>query len=219
VGTTLGEVGSFFRALLRNPPALFLITAFCGANIVAFIFISWMPRYLYRNYDLNLAEAGFSATVYMHVASIFGSAAGGALADRFKHFFAGGRALVQSLGVIVSCPFIFWAGYATELSSVLIAMTCFGFGKGVYDSNIWASLYDVVPPEKRGTAVGVTNMVGWLGAGLGTTGFGIALSWGYPESRVLSSTVVIYMGIAGLLVIASLLTARRLATAQPRQST
>jgi sugar phosphate permease len=178
---------------------------------VAFIFITWMPSFLHDRYDLNLAEAGFAATVYMQVASMVGSAVGGTLADRARGAFAGGRALVQAAGVLISCPFIYWSGATGELTSVLIAMTCFGFGKGIYDSNIWASLYDVVPAEKRSTAVGVTNMVGWLGAGLGTIGFGMALDAGYPDKLVLSSTVVIYAGIAGLLVISSLLTARRLA--------
>jgi sugar phosphate permease len=210
IRTTAVEVALFFGTLLKNPPAMLLIMAFCGANIVAFIFITWMPSYLHNRYDLDLASAGFSATVYMQVASMIGSLVGGSLADVARKRFAGGRALVQALGVVLSCPFIYWCGYTTELRSVLIAMACFGFAKGIYDSNIWASLYDVVPPEKRSTAVGTTNMVGWLGAGLGTTGFGYALSWGYPDSQVLSSTVVIYASIAGLLVLASILTARRL---------
>ncbi len=207
--TTVVEVFAFFGVLLRNPAALFLIAAFCGANIVAFIFITWMPSFLHDEYGLDLAEAGFAATVYMQVASMVGSAVGGTIADRARGMFSGGRALVQASGIVFSCPFIYWSGATAELTSVLIAMTCFGFGKGIYDSNIWASLYDVVPAEKRGTAVGVTNMVGWLGAGLGTTGFGMALDWGYPDNKVLSSTVVIYLGIAGLLICASIFTARR----------
>lgn len=211
VVTTMAEVLAFIVILLRNPPALLLIAAFCGANIVAFIFITWMPTFLHDEYGLNLAEAGFAAVVYMQVASMVGSAVGGTLADRVKRSFAGGRALVQATGVVVSCPFIYWCGATSELTSVLIAMTFFGFGKGIYDSNIWASLYDVIPAEKRSTAVGVTNMVGWLGAGLGTIGFGMALDRGYPDNQVLSSTVVIYLGIAGLLVFSSLLTARRAA--------
>ncbi len=210
VGTTVVEVVAFAGTLLRNPPAMLLVMAFCGANLVAFIFIMWMPKFLHDQYGLDLAAAAFSATVYMQVASMFGSIVGGVLADKVRGVFGGGRSLVQAVGVVVSCPFIYWCGSTRDLNNVLIAMTCFGFAKGVYDSNIWASLYDVVPAEKRSTAVGTMNMVGWLGAGVGTTGFGIALDWGYPERLVLSSTVVIYASIAGLLVLASILTARRI---------
>lgn len=89
-----------------------------------------------------------------------------------------------------------------------MAMTCFGFAKGIYDSNIWASLYDVVPAEKRSTAVGMTNMIGWIAAGVGTTAFGVVVDQGYTMSETLSSTAVIYVGIAGLLLASSFLTAR-----------
>jgi sugar phosphate permease len=35
----------------------------------------------------------------------------------------------------------------------------------MYDANIFASLFDVVRPEARGTASGFLNSVGWLGGG------------------------------------------------------
>src|SRR5262249_36205857 len=138
---------------------------------------------------------------------------GGFLADRWAKGRVGGRALVQALGVACGCPFIYWCGYAPELWSVIVAMTCFGFAKGIYDSNIWAALYDVVPPEKRSTTVGVSNMLGWAGAGLGTNAFGMIVDRGYTMSETLSSTVVIYIGIAGLLVSSAILSARRAAAA------
>ena len=42
----------------------------------------------------------------------------------------------------------------------------FGLCKGIYDSNIWASLYDVVPPSRRSTSVGMMNMIGWIGGAM-----------------------------------------------------
>jgi MFS-type transporter involved in bile tolerance (Atg22 family) len=69
----------------------------------------------------------------------------------------------------------------------------------------------VVPAEKRGTAVGMTNMIGWVSAGVGTWAFGYVVDRGYTMSQTLSSTMVIYIGIAGLLVLSSVLTARRAA--------
>ncbi len=208
---TFGDVMKFGWELLQNPAALLLVAAFCGANFVAFVFITWMPTFLREEYQLNLAAAGFAATVYMQVASMVGSIVGGFLADRWGQYRAGGRSLVQALGIAIGAPFIYWVGVAPELNTVLVAMTCFGFAKGIYDSNIWASLYDVVPAESRGKAVGFTNMIGWIGAGVGATAFGAVVDRGYTMSQTLASTVVIYIGIAGLLVLASLLAARRAA--------
>ena len=46
-------------------------------------------------------------------------------------------------------------------------MTLFGLCKGVYDSNIFAAIFDVVEPRARATAAGIMNTVGWSGGALG----------------------------------------------------
>jgi MFS family permease len=48
---------------------------------------------------------------------------------------------------------------------LIVALTAWGFFKGLYDANIFASVFDVVRPEARGTAAGFMNTVGWLGGG------------------------------------------------------
>ena len=48
---------------------------------------------------------------------------------------------------------------------VIAALTCWGLFKGLYDANIFASVFDVVRPEARGTAAGFMNAVGWLAGG------------------------------------------------------
>jgi MFS family permease len=206
---TFLDVIKFGLELLLNPAALLLVLAFCGANFVAFVFITWMPTFLYETYKLNLASAAFNANFFMQVASMVGAIVGGLLADRVSQRFSGGRSLVQALGLILGAPFIYWVGGNPELNIVLAAMTCFGFGKGIYDSNIWASLYDVVPAESRGKAVGFTNMIGWMAAGVGAAVPGALVERGYEMSTILSSMVVVYVGIAGLLIVASLLAAKQ----------
>ncbi len=200
--------------LVQNPAALLLVTAFCGANFVAFVFMTWMPTFLKEKYELNLASAAFSAYFFMQAASMIGAVVGGVLADRWGQRRAGGRSAVQGLGLIFGAPFIYWVGATPELNIVLIAMTAFGFCKGVYDSNIWASLYDVVPAESRGKAVGFTNMIGWLAAGVGAAVPGALVDRGLSMSQILSSTAVVYIAIAGLLFLASMLTARRAAASE-----
>jgi sugar phosphate permease len=48
---------------------------------------------------------------------------------------------------------------------VLVSLAAWGFFKGLYDANIFASLFDVVPVTARGAAAGWMNTVGWLGGG------------------------------------------------------
>ena len=48
-----------------------------------------------------------------------------------------------------------------------MALTAWGLFKGLYDANIFASVFDIIRPEARGTAAGFMNTVGWL-AGCGS---------------------------------------------------
>jgi MFS family permease len=57
-------------------------------------------------------------------------------------------------------------------------MTVFGLCKGLYDSNIFASLYDVVEPRARASAAGIMNTAGWGGGALGPLAVGFATQYG-----------------------------------------
>jgi hypothetical protein len=48
---------------------------------------------------------------------------------------------------------------------VFTPMGLFGLFRGLYDSNLFASLYEVVRPQAGATATGIMLAVGLLGAG------------------------------------------------------
>src|SRR5262249_49812986 len=147
------------------------------------------------------------ATFFIQVASMIGAAAGGVLADRWRARREGGRIFVQTLGALLGAPCIYVCGSTKDLWSLVGAMTLFGLFKGLYASNIWASLYDVIPPSRRGAAVGLMNMIGWLGGALGAYGIGAAVNRGVSMSAAIASTAVLYVIVAGLLLIAALVCA------------
>ena len=93
-----------------------------------------------------------------------GSPLGGWLADIVRLRALGGRMMVQAIAAVCAAPFVFLCGSTAELKIAIAALTFWGLFKGFYDANIWASLFDVVPAEARGRAVGLMNMVGWLAA-------------------------------------------------------
>jgi hypothetical protein len=55
--------------------------------------------------------------------------------------------LIQSIGLLCGVPFLFLVGWTAAIPVVVVAMAGFGFFKGNYDANLWASLHDVVPAE------------------------------------------------------------------------
>jgi MFS family permease len=202
--------GRFLRSLVETPTALLLVLAFFGANAVALVFLSWMPLFLNEKFKMTLTSAGVGATFFIQVGSMIGSALGGFLADRWRRIHPGGRILVQATGTLAGAPFLFWIGSAGEVGPLIVAMSAFGITKGLYDSNIWASLYDVVPVARRGTAVGLMNMIGWLGGALGAYTIGAAVqARRITMSGGIASTSAVYLAVCATLLVAALVHAPR----------
>ena len=158
-------VGESIKLILGTPTAVLLMGAFMCANFVALVLLSWMPKFLYDKFHMSLAMAGLSATLFAQVASMVGSPLGGWFADIFRRRWLGGRVLVQAIAVFCGAPFVFFCGRAGTVGWVVVMLTAWGLFKGLYDANIFASVFDVVPPQVRGTAAGFMNMMGWLGGG------------------------------------------------------
>lgn len=155
----------FLRLVMRTPTLLCLMGAFMCANFVAVVLLSWMPKFLYDKFHMGLAMAGLTATIFVQLASMAGAPVGGWLADKWRQRSPRGRLGVQMIGVLGGAPFVALCGLTPSVGTVILALTVWGFFKGLYDANIFAAVFDVVRPEARGTAAGFMNAVGWLAGG------------------------------------------------------
>lgn len=201
---TPGEVDaegySRFR-LLFSPPLLLLLAAFACSNFAAVVLLSWMPTFLYSHHRLSLSEAGLGATFFAQLANIAGAYGGGWLADKMALRSQKGRIAVQLLGVLSAAPFAVVTGLTDSLQTAFVALTGWGFCKGVYDASIFAAAFDFVPPGSRGLVSGWMNCIGWLGGGgiapiavgviAGRAGLGIAIA----------SASLVYLGAGTFLAI------------------
>lgn len=208
-------LGPTLREIFRRPTAVLLMLAFLGANFVATIFLTWTPTFLTEKFGFKLTTAGLSGSVFIHLASALSVPLGGLLADALAKRLAGGRILVQALGLVVGAGFIVLVGLTKEVRTLLVAMTLFGLCKGLYDANIFASLYDVIEPRARATAAGIMNTVGWGGGALGPLAVGLATKYGRHATDIenMSEAIafggVIYVAGAALLLTAAFGFARR----------
>jgi MFS family permease len=199
------SVGQTLRVLFRAPAVPLLMLAFLGANFVATIFLTWTPTFLVEKFHFKLTSAGLSGTVFIHLASACSVPLAGWLADRLSRRFAGGRMLVQAAGLLAGAGFVFLVGHTTSTTTLLFAMTGFGLCKGLYDSGIFASLFDVIEPRARGTAAGLMNTVGWGGGALGPLYVGLAAKYGGRATEVENMSAAIAGGALVYLVSATLL--------------
>lgn len=182
-----------------NPTAVLLMAAFLCANFVALVLLSWMPSFLHDKFNLGLAASGLTATLFVQLASMAGSPIGGWLADSFRQRTPGGRMLVQAVGLAAGAPFVVLCGWTRSVPLLIFALTAWGFFKGIYDANIFASIFDVIPAEARGRAAGLMNMVGWLGGGIAPLAVGYVAQQSSLSAAIMLTAAVYLVGSALLI--------------------
>jgi MFS family permease len=203
------SVAEFFRLIYSRPSLALCMGAFTFQNFTTMVLFTWMPTLLYRKFHLSLAMAGLTATIYVQSTSMIGSPLGGWIADSLRRRIPGGRMLVQGIAAGLEVPFVA-AGALTGSWPVLIAsLSLWGIFKGFYEANIYASAFDVVPPQARGAATGFMNMVGWLG-GAGSAPVVVGVLAGHIGlSRSVAATSGAYAAACILMLVAALVFARR----------
>ncbi len=193
--------------VLGNRTAILLMVAFLCMNFVNVACLTWGPTLLYEKFHLSLAQAGFHATLYHHLGAFAGVLLGGRLADCWSGRLPVARPMVQSVGLALGAPFVFLLGWSDSSAVVFVALGLFGFFRGLYDSNLFATLYDVIRPEARATATGAMLGVGFFGGG------SAAVAVGWFSERIglglaLASTSVFYLLSAAVLVMVCLFSFR-----------
>lgn len=197
-------ISRFLKEITRTPTLLFLLFAFCGANSVASIFMNWTILLMVDKFQISTTQASFDATFYIQLASVIGAVIGGYMADHLRRKFAGGRILVQGLGLALGAPFIYLCTMSENRLNFIVFIALFGLFKGIYDSNIWASMFDVISPSRRGATVGIANMAGWgLGSVISMLVGSAVKRLGLQLDEAMASSSVVYIIVAFLLIAAA----------------
>lgn len=203
------RIVDFLKVIWGTPTALFLMAAFACENFTAMVLFTWMPTFLYEKFHMTLAMAGLTATLYVQLTSMLGSPLGGWLADALRKRTPGGRILVQAIGIFFEAPFAAWCALTGSIHWLIVSLIFWGICKGFYEANIFASVFDVIRPEARGTATGFMNMTGWLAGGSTAP-----LVVGYLSERIglshaMALTSLSYVAASALLLTSVFLFVRR----------
>lgn len=190
------------KTLCCTPSVLALAGSFCGMSFASVAVVTWMPAYIYSLGGFTLAEAGFHSTFYHQLGAFVGVLAGGGLADRFAPRFPLSRPWVQAAGLLLSVPFLYWIGAASSAAALFVALGLFGIFRGMYDSNLFASLFEVVAPETRATATGLMLSLGFLVGGTSPVVIG-SLSQRFGLGPSLGATSACYLA-AGVLMLTNI---------------
>jgi MFS family permease len=148
-------ISTVLREVLRKPTVIMLSLAFACMVFVNIGFLTWMPTLLVENFGLTVTDAGFSSMFYHHIFAFIGVLVGGRLSDLWASRRRTVRMEVECAGLLLGAPFIYLMGTAGSLILCYGALAGFGLFRGIYDSNLFAALFDVIEPRLRASAVGI----------------------------------------------------------------
>lgn len=187
------------RAFAGERRAWLLTAAFAGMVLVNVGYLTWMPTFLHEKFSLSLTQAGFHSMFYHHLFAFFGVLLGGFGSDWVARRTARGRLILQATALLLGVPFIWLMGQSASLSGTYIALAGFGLCRGVYDANLYATLFDVVAPAYRATSAGLMAMAAFLVGSLSPYVLGVMKPvWGLETG--LSSLSLAYL-LAGICVV------------------
>lgn len=195
------ELRANIAIMLRTPAMVALLVVFAGANFVAAALLTWLPKFIFSKFSVNLGSAAMIATL-VHLASFAGALVGGPLGD-WGARWPGGRMRVQAVGLLLGAPWIYAMGSASTVNALIAVSILAGLCKGIYDANLFASAFDVLPFHVRGTAVGVMNTWGWGAGSLAPVLIGAAADrFGMSAAIASMSAIYVVVGLMALLAAA-----------------
>lgn len=143
------------RAVFRKKSILMLCVVFGCLVFVNVGYVTWMPTLLHEKFGMTLPQAGFSSMVYHVAAAFLGVVAGGKISDRAAKRWWGGRMLVEGLGLLLCAPFIYLMGASSGVLLCVAGLSGFGLFRGIADSTLFATLFDVIENQYRSSAMGL----------------------------------------------------------------
>lgn len=153
--------------ICRKPTFWALCLSFAGHQFVGIAYLTWMPTFLYEKFGLSLTSAGFNSMFYHHAAAMLGVLVGGRLSDHWAPRRYTARMETEALGLLLGSPFVLLMARADQLWLCYLGLACFGLFRGVYDSNLFAAQFDVIPPRLRSSSVGLMLAFGFMVGAVG----------------------------------------------------
>ena len=172
------------RSLLTNKNFLLLVVYFTLPALAGWVVKDWMPDILKEKFKLGQGQAGFSAVVYVQVASLIGVGLGGWLADAWMKRTLRGRIFVSAIGMSLFMPSLFGVGNAEVLGVAIAFLILFGIGWGFFDCNNMPILCQIAPSNLRATGYGIMNLVSISCGGFADWGFGTLRDHNVPLNLI-----------------------------------
>ena len=197
-------LGESLRAYFCNPSALCATAGFVAIVFVNNAYLFWAPKFAAEKFAIDVGEAGKGVMLWHHLFAFGAILVGGILTDRFVSKMPRFRLGFQIAALLLGAPMLLWIGLSQSFVTLLVAASAYGVFRGFFEVNTHASLFDVVPPQYRSTAVGLLNMIAFFFGGLSGVAMGaLSQKWGVRGFEVGFGIMAAFYAVAALLMMFS----------------
>ena len=190
-----------FAVFIANPSAVLLAVGLGMMIYVDVGFKTWMPSHLESTFGVAKRSAALNAVLWHYLGAFVGVTLGGRFSDRLVAKRPSVRMETNMIGLACAVPFIVWMAYAPSLVVCGVAMALFGIFRGVYDSNLMASLFDIIPSRYHASGAGIMLCFGFVFGSTSPVVLGL-LKEQFSSSAGLASLAAFYLAGAAVILAA-----------------
>lgn len=159
---TFREIGCAVKVYATTPSALFAMSGFVAVVFANNAYLSWAPKFMARKFGLGIGEAGNGTMLYHHLCAFVAILIGGILTDHFVRRWPRFRLVLQASALFLGAPALALIGISGTLTATWLAVGAYGVFRGLFEVNTHASMFDVIEPKYRSTAVGLMTMAAFF---------------------------------------------------------
>ena len=173
------SISDGMKAFFGNPAALC-----AGAGYVALIFsanacMSWAPTFISEKFSMDVGTVGKGVMFGPNLAAMVTVLCAGVVTDFFVRKSPRFRLGLQICSLLSAVPLFAVFSFAPSAAVCFAMLTGWGIVRGLFQSNTFPSIFDVVPPESRASAVGFVNVFAYVIGSFAPIVFGfISHRWG-----------------------------------------
>lgn len=161
-----GRASQPFRTSLRAffgcPSALLAAVGYIAVVFVGFGYSAWGPKFAALKFNITPEKAGAGVMFWHYAAAFAAILMAGLLTDVCVRRWPRFRLALQAGSLLLSAPMLVLFGCGSTIASVFAAAAFFGLLRGLFEANAFASLFDVIRPECRASAIGFLNVLAGL---------------------------------------------------------
>lgn len=143
-------------AIITKPSFLLMTLAFGMCLYGANGYKTWMTTYLKDTFpSLTPTTAAFHAVFWFFAGALVGIAIASRISDRVAKKHPSFRMDMNCIGLAMAAPAVFLVVNVPGFVACCAALFFYGMAQGVYDSNFFAAIYDVVESRFHAAATGI----------------------------------------------------------------